>query len=424
VLTTPRAIDTPEPAAAARAAVHVARQPILDAKGVVYGYELLYRAAVHDTACTADGDLASARVLTDAVLDVGLDTLTGGRQAFLNLTRPLIVSQSPRLLPRTAAVFEVREDVEIDDQVVEACKSLHTQGYKLALDDFVVGSDAERLLPYVQFIKIDVQLTEMPLVLELPRRYKAARKVTMVAEKVETREVFDATRQAGYELFQGYYFCRPSTSTGTTLPSKQAIYLRLLSELNRADLTVRDVETLIKEDASLSLKVLRCVNSAAVPLRREVKSIHDAVVLLGIGPIRQWASVWCLASLNTGGSAELSTLALLRARSCELLGDDLSRVDNSELFLVGLCSLLDTMLGRPMHEALEHLPLSAEAKHALLGEPGVMRSVLDAIVAREHGAWSEIETSAASAGISDAAMSKAYLGALQWARELTRGGRP
>ena len=405
-----------------RTSVHVARQPILDEKGHVFGYELLYRATQTDTSCTADGDLASARVLTDAVLEVGLDTLTAGRPAFLNLTKPLITSQVATLLPHAAAVYELREDVEVDATVIEACRDLHDRGYRLALDDFVAGSPAEQLMPYVSFVKIDVQLTEMPLVLELPKRYKPHR-VTMVAEKVETREVFDATRQAGYTLFQGYYFCRPVIQTGSTLPARHTTYLRLLSALNRPDLTVLELEALIKEDAALSLKVLRCVNSAALPLRREVRSIHDAVVMLGIGPIKQWASVWCLAGLNKGGSPELATLALLRARSCELAGGDLRAVDTSELFLVGLCSLLDSMMGRPMAEALEHLPLSPAAKSALLGDRNPMRTVLEAILAQEKGEWADADASAAAAGLSKTTLSRSYLGALRWARALSRTER-
>jgi EAL and modified HD-GYP domain-containing signal transduction protein len=403
--------------AESRAKVHIARQPILDAKGHVFGYELLYRATQSSTTCTAEGDVASARVLTDAVLEVGLDTLTSGRPAFLNLTKPLITSQVATLLPHAAAVYELREDVEVDDEVVDACRDLHARGYRLALDDFESGSPAEQLMPYVSFVKIDVQLTDMPLVLELPRRYEP-HKVTMVAEKVETREMFDATRQAGYTLFQGYYFCRPIMSTGKTLPAQHATYMRLLSAINRPDLTVLELEELIKQDASLSLKVLRCVNSAALPLRREVRSIRDAVVLLGIGPIRQWASVWCLAGLNTSGSPELATLALVRARSCELAAS--SAADTSELFLVGLCSMLDSMLGRPMSEALEHLPLSPAAKGALLGEPSPMRSVLDAILAQETGAWDAAGQSAAAAGVAPDTLSDAYIGALRWARALTR----
>ena len=416
--TAPRESVSGPATAEPRATVHVARQPILDAKGQVFGYELLYRATQTATSCTEEGDLASARVLTDAVLEVGLDTLSDGRPAFLNLTKPLITSKVATLLPPAAAVFELREDVEVDDTVVEACRDLHARGYRLALDDFVPGSAAEQLMPYVSFVKIDVQLTEMPLVLELPVRYKPHR-VTMVAEKVETREVFEATRKAGYTLFQGYYFRRPVIQTGTTLPAKHAIYMRLLSELNRPDLTVRELEALIKQDAALSLKVLRCVNSAALPLRREVRSIHDAVVLLGIKPIRQWASVWCLAGVNTGGSPELATLALLRARSCELVASDLN-ADTSELFLVGLCSLLDAMLGRPMQEALEHLPLSPAAKQTLLGSPSPMRSVLDSILAQEIGDWADVDLSAADAGVSPASLSNAYIGALRWARALTR----
>src|SRR5690349_775505 len=347
-------VAAPTAEAEPRTSVHVARQPILDEKGHVFGYELLYRATQTDTSCTAEGDLASARVLTDAVLEVGLDTLTAGRPAFLNLTKPLITSQVATLLPHAAAVYELREDVEIDQEVIDACKALHGRGYRLALDDFVAGSSAEQLLPYVSFVKVDVMLGDMAEVLDLPRRFKQHR-VRMLAEKVETREVFEATKKAGYTLFQGYYFRRPVTQTGKALPANHAVYMRLLAELNREDLTILQLEALIKQDASLSLKVLRCVNSAALPLRREVRSIHDAVVLLGIRPIRQWASVWCLAGVNTGGSPELATLALLRARSCELVAGDLSSVDTSELFLVGLCSLLDSMLGCPMETALEHL---------------------------------------------------------------------
>jgi EAL and modified HD-GYP domain-containing signal transduction protein len=166
--------------------------------------------------------------------------------------------------------------------------------------------------------------------------------------------------------------------------------------------------------------VLRCVNSAALPLRREVRSIHDAVVLLGIGPIRQWTSVWCLAGLNTGGSPELATLALLRARSCELVAGHLPKVDNAELFLVGLCSVLDSMTGRPMAEALEHIPLSPAAKRALLGEPSPMRAILDGILAQEMGAWEQAGSCALNAGITHETLSDAYVGALKWARALSR----
>lgn len=395
----------------------VARQPILDPNEQVFGYELLYRAAPGDTACTTDGDLAGARVLTDAVLDIGLDTLTGGRLPFINLTRALLVGDGSTIVPPGAAVLEIREDVTIDDEVTRKVKELRGAGFRLALDDFIPDSDAEALLPYVEFVKLDVlALPEAELVRQAKRL--RAMGLTLVAEKVETRDVYERLKAAGYQMFQGYYFSKPVLHQGAALPARHVAYLGLLAELNRPDVTVREVEALVKQDASLSLRVLQCVNSAAFGIRREVTSIREALVLLGIEPIRKWASVWCLAGLNTGNTAELATLALLRARSCEALGEGLSEVQDSELFIVGLCSLLDVMLHRAMSDALRYLPLSSGAQSALLGDANRMRDVLDAVIAYEGGAFEQASGSAVKAGAPAARLPIAYAAALRWARQL------
>ena len=182
---------------------YVARQPILDERGRVFGYELLYRHAAGATTCTADGDLASARVLTGAVLDLGLETLTSGRQAFLNVTRPLLLGQLDTLIPPEGVVIELLESVAVDEQVIETCRGLRAKGYQLALDDFVPGSDAEALLPFVSYVKVDVLATPPSVVNELAVRLGAS-DVRLLAEKVESREVYEQTRGAGYSLFQGY----------------------------------------------------------------------------------------------------------------------------------------------------------------------------------------------------------------------------
>src|SRR5580765_8112573 len=139
-----------------RNTVCVARQPILDLAGRVYGYELLYRGSADATSCTTEGDIAGARVLSDAVLALGLDVLTNGRLAFINFTRSLLLNGAGTLLPPTSMVVELREDIEVDQEIVEACRSLHARGFALALDDFVPGSSAESLIPFVSFVKVDV----------------------------------------------------------------------------------------------------------------------------------------------------------------------------------------------------------------------------------------------------------------------------
>ena len=401
--------------------MHIARQAILDARGHVVGYELLYRGSVRDTACTVEGDVAGASVLTGAVLDLRLDALTDGRTAFINVTRSMLLNGVATLLRPSLALFELREDIQIDHEVIEACRALSEAGYRLALDDFVPGSDAEVLLPYVSHVKVDTLVHSREIVAALARRLSPGG-ITLVAEKVETREVFEWSRDAGCGLFQGHYFRKPEMRSGGAVPARHASHLRLLAALNQPTLTTDRLEDLIKQDAALSLRVLQCINSAAFPIRREVRSIGEALVLLGVGPIRKWASVWCLAKLNAGATSELATTALLRARACELLGDAVSDAEPGELFLVGLCSMLDVILGRPMAEALTDLPLSEAARDALLGHPNALRSVLDAVMAYEDGGWEDAVASAETIGARESGLHQAYTGALRWAHELGAAG--
>jgi c-di-GMP-related signal transduction protein len=403
-----------------RDTLYVARQPILEAGGDVFGYELLYRADADDLEGTPSQDLAAARVLSDAVLNVGLETLTGGRPAFINLSRSLLLGEVARLLPPTAVVFELHDIVRVDEAVVEACRRLHEDGYAIALCDFVPGCDAEALLPYARFVKVDVLTTPLPMQRELAK-YLAPSRVRMVAEHVETAEVFDAARAEGYALFQGHYFCLPKMCSAAAVRSRHVAYMQLLAALNRPGLSLSEVEDLIKHDVSLSYRVLRCINSAAFGLRREIKSIREALLLMGLAPIRSWASVWCMAGLNTGGTSELVTVALVRARCCELIGEHLESEEAPELFLIGLCSLLDAMLGRPLEDAVADLPLSPGARDAVLGmRRSPSRSVLNAVIAYERGAWDLSADELKAAGLQGNLVAEAYTGALSWARELTQ----
>lgn len=395
--------------------VHVARQGILDARGHVIGYELLYRGGPQETSGTADGDFAGARLLADAVLDLRLDTITDGRTAFINLTRSLLLTGAATLLRPEVAVFELRDDVAVDADVIEACRSLSSSGFRLALDEFVPDSSAEALLPFAAFVKVDVTRLGRSDVVALARRL-ADRGLPLVAQRVETHDAFNWTRDAGCTLFQGRYICEPQAHSGGGVAT-QAAHLRLLSAVNQPRITMDELEELVKQDAVLSLRVLQCINSAAFAIRREVRSIREALVFLGMAPIKKWASVWCLAKLNVGATSELATMAMLRARACELLASDLEDVDANEMFLVGLCSLMDAMVGRPMKEAIGDLPLTEAARGALLGERNRLRAVLDAVTAYEVGSWEEALTS--EFVTDELILPRAYFSALTWARELS-----
>jgi c-di-GMP-related signal transduction protein len=406
----------------AREGVFVARQPILNTAGHVFGYELLYRAGAEASSCEVPTDLAASRVLSDTVLNLGLDTLTDGRKAFMNVSRTLLLSGHATLLPPRAVVLEVLETVKVDDSIVQICKSLRGKGYSIALDDYLPGLDADALLPHANFVKVDVLNTTRDEWVAIRRAMPSH--VTMLAEKVESAEVYDDLRSIGYHLFQGYYFCRPKMFKAGTLSGHRLAYAQLLMALNNENVTVTQVEDLIKHDASLSYRVLRCINSAAYGIRRQIQSIRQAVVLLGLDQVRKWASVWALAGLNEGASAELVTVAILRARACELLAQSiLPREESSEYFLLGLCSLLDVILRKPMDEALSELPISDTIKSALLGDDNRARKVLDAVVAYERGEWDQASICSQQAGISLATLPEAYADALRWAHEMKQAAQ-
>ena len=406
-------VDAPE-------TVFVSRQPILDATGKVFGYELLHRETT--TTAPAGGEAAEAagaRGLTDVVLGLGLDTLAEGKPAFLNFTRELLVGQAATLLPAAKTVIQLRRGLQVDEAVVTACRELHDAGYRLALD-FISDPESERLLPFVKFLKIDVRSMSTAAAATLVKRFSVGN-AKVIAEKVEAAEAFKEAKGAGFTLFQGYYFCRPITCRATALPQRKLAYLQLLAALRQPNVGVREIEEIVKHDMSLSYRVLRCVNSAAFGLRSEVTSIRQALVMIGIAPIRKWVSVWSIAGLTSGGTSELATVSLLRARCCELLGEKLGgRVADSEMFLLGLCSLLDAILDKPLAEAIADLPLPGDMRAALLGDDNVPRQILDVVIAYENGQWDEALEKAKVLGLTEDSPATVYSDALKWARELSR----
>ncbi len=402
-----------------RQSVHIARQAILDADRRLCAYELLYRANQTDRSCTTAGDLAAARVLTDALLGIGLDSLTGGVPAFLNFTRSLLLADGAQLLPPDAVVIELLEDIVVDAEVIEKCRELKQQGYTLALDDFVAGSGAEALLPFASFVKLDVLDTPAAVWQPLAHRLASA-SVRVIAERIETLEVATQAREAGCTLFQGYYFSRPATRSAKTLPAKRLAYLNLFAALNKPDLTINELEDLVKRDVSLTMRVLRSINSAAYALRYEITSLRHALQLLGMQQVRTWASVWTMAGLNGNGPTEVMSIALLRGRSCETIGHAWSGAEaGGALFLVGLCSMLDTILDQPMDKAIAPLKLTAGVRDTLLGGNSAMRSILDAVIAHEQGDWEKSTQIMRRLGLPASLLPAAYTDALRWARDIT-----
>jgi EAL and modified HD-GYP domain-containing signal transduction protein len=396
----------------------VARQPILDRHARVMGYELLFRRSHSVQSCDAPNDEASARVIVDAVLSIGLETLTMGKRAFVNVSRGMLKRGVASLLPRDQVVIELLEDVIADPDTLEACRALKTAGYSIALDDYAGDPVVAPLVPLADYVKIDFRALATPAARALLIASLRPATPHLLAEKVETPEEYAQATAEGFACFQGYFFGRPAANPVKRIAARHMAYATLLVKLNKPDISVSELEDIVKQDVSLSYRVLRALNSAANPLRVEISSIRQAIILLGRDTIKRWASLWVIASMNENAHPELVASSIIRARCCEMVDTRLHR-DSGSGFLLGMCSLLDVILEQPMASVLSSLPVDAAIKAALLGETNERRALLDCVIAYERGEWDRFDALAAHAGTNADVLREAYHEALRWTRQLT-----
>jgi len=399
--------------------VFVARQPILDGSRRVFGYEIRF----HSTAESGDGpapnDYATARVISDGLLAIGLDNLIDGRRAFVNIGRRLLLEGIPAVLPPERVVIELSADVEADNEVLAACEQLRKSGYSISVDDFLPNEWTRDLVSFAQYLKVDYPSLPDPEASAQIIASAGPKGPALIAKSIETLDTFETASKDGYSYFQGFFFGRPLILQGRDVPGHRLANLRLLRALNDPDLSVHQLEELIKHDAALCYRILRTVNSAAYALQTTVHSIREALILLGRDTVRRWASLWALAGLNEQAHGELVAMSTVRARCCELLGQSVGGEDfGTEGFLVGMCSLLDAILARPMAAVLADLPLADETRGALLGQDNRTRRLLECAIAYERGEWEKCTALAARAGIKLTVLPIAYSEALRWSREL------
>jgi EAL and modified HD-GYP domain-containing signal transduction protein len=297
---------------------------------------------------------------------------------------------------------------------------LSDAGYVLALDDFAGEPEREALVDVVDILKIDFKLaTDHAMRREMVERYTGRCK-ELLAEKVETREDEKHAKDLGYSLFQGFYYSEPRVQSRRDIPRLKQSYLLFLQQLRQPELDMPRIEALIRGEVSLSVRLLKYLNSCAFGLSRPISSIRQALVYLGEQPLRRWGSVVAIAGLGDDGPQELVVTTLVRARFCELLGEKVG-MDPGEAFLVGLVSSLDALLGKPREEVLAEIGVDAEIMRALDGNQSNLGRLFAAVSAYERGNWDEVSDSLSSLRRDkDQAktISALYCQAVEWARAL------
>lgn len=397
---------------------YVARQPIFDRDEKVFGYELLFRDGMENAFHGTDADAASHSTLDSSLL-MGLDVLCDGRRAFMNCTRSTLTGGLITLLPSQSTVVEILESVAIDAEVLAACHHLQEAGYLIALDDYVSDDPRQGLAEIADIIKVDLKLTTMEQRAALMKQHSPGR-CRMLAEKVEDHADFIAARDMGFVFFQGYFLRRPEIMTAHDVPGNRLNYLRMLQAVSQAELVVPEIEKLIKTEASICYRLLRYMNSAKFGFSSEIHSVRHALSILGEREVRRWVRLIATVGAGQGKTSDLVLCALVRARFGELLSP-LVNHGESDLFLLGLLSLLDVMLEMSMSEILEKIPLDAETKAVLRAQPSLLRPIYQLILAHESGEWKEARAMCDEMNLDYDIVATSYWQAQQWAREVSSG---
>jgi c-di-GMP-related signal transduction protein len=397
----------------------IARQPIFDKRLQVYAYELLFRSGPQNF--FQPGRNVSTSVIADSATLFDLEALIGPARAFVNVDALALKLGLARLLPPDRIVVEILETVKPTEEIVAICRDLRDAGYLLALDDFTGDPSLNPLVELAQFLKVDFQLLDEEGRASVAKKYGNG-KLSLLAEKVETESDLAQARHHGYSYFQGYFFCRPSMIQAREIPGDKLLQLELLNAVAAPDIDYAKIEDLLKRHPSLLYRLLRYLNSPVLGLRTEIHSVRQGLALLGETEFRRWVSVFAILDMGSGKPPELIRTALTRAYFCE----ELSRAaglseKKSSLFLMGLLSITDALLDKPIAEVLEALPVTQEVKIALIGGDGEnrLREVYELLLSLERAEWSQLSSHVDHLGCPEETIPDSYKAALQKASAIS-----
>lgn len=399
--------------------VFLARQPIFNVQKKVVAYEILYRQGVKNIYNEElDGDVATTSVVSDALVNFGLNGLTNGKMAFINFTKNLLMEDLPLMIPSAELTIEILETVEVDSRFVEKIAYLKGKGYTIALDDFVDNEKFNDILPYVDIIKVDF------LVLGYEGRKLVADKykrlgIRLLAEKVESNRDFEEAVNCGYELFQGFFFEKPVVCKSKGINVSTYNYMEILKETVDDEPSFDKLSKIVKSDLSLTYKLLRLINSPAFYTNSQITSVNHALTLLGLNEIRKWVTLIMLRDVSSDKPDEIIKVSLIRAIFAEHIAAHFGLKNReTEAFLLGLFSLIDTIMEKPLFEVLEQLPLKDDVKSGLLGMKNSFHDLLRLLKYYEKGNWDMIIEVAESRQVDYKILNQMYLDAVVDANKL------
>lgn len=402
--------------------VFIGRQPIFNLNEQVIAFELLYRKKNVNTFPLVNPDVATIDVLVNAFLSVGFEELTKGKPCFVNFTENLLMNSFLDFLDPEKVVIEILEDVPITVQLVKRVKVLKSKGFKIALDDFVLDKRVQHydeLFAQTDYIKVDFLLSSLSERMEIENHVRTHYPhIKLLAEKVETRNQYEVAKHSGYVLFQGYFFEKPQVIMTRDIPPNTVQYLHIISLLKDEEPNVTEVAENIERDISLTYKLLQLINSSSKRTKSKVRSIKQAILLLGLTELRKWIYLLAMREIehskNNDIFKELMRSSLFRAKVCEKLAKLEYKRNFPEYFLLGMFSLIDSLLQRPMYVILQQLPFSDEIAETISGGETAMSPYLQFSIALGKLDWETLGELAPMFKLDMVHIDKIYEEATEW----------
>ena len=397
--------------------IFIARQGIYDLNEKVVAYELLYRNSIKNKYDIEIEDEKATYQVIDNISSFGLDVLTENKKAFVNFSEQVIKDNVATLLPKDNVVIEVLETVNPSQEIINKLTALKELGYSIALDDVVSLDYVKKFVGIVDIVKIDFILCDKQEIKEVVFFCKK-NNIKVLAEKIETKEDLFEAKNLDCDYFQGYYYSKPSVFLGKDISIKNTSIFMLLVELVRENYNLDKVDYIMKTDLALTYKFLRFINSSYFNFLQEIKSIKQAIMLIGRGELRKWLSILTVSEMSPQNE-EYTTNIIIRARLCEEIASAINLKDSSSAFMVGLFYNIDEMIDKDIHYVVKTLPLNKDVKRALLGEENIYRNILELSIAYENLDKENIEKLCKKLIINEGKLLDLYYKSLEWGRDIS-----
>jgi EAL and modified HD-GYP domain-containing signal transduction protein len=400
----------------------ISRQAIFDKDINVIGYEIVIRdgfsSILKGESSQFDPSKAdSAEGLSNLFSILDINTITSYKKPFIHFSPTLLEDRIAMLFSWEHLGIIVDTPESYEEQVIDSCLELKRRGYTIILDKFNIRKSDERYISVASYIRLSAK--ELDLDTKSSLLFLKEKEIKLLASQVDSSIQFNNLVISGFSLFQGNFYSTPQIIPGNEIPAIKIHYFKLMREVLKPEIHFTVIEDIINKDPALSYKLLKIVNSAAFGLRKEITSIRQALVIVGANEIKKWVSLITVGHLGNDKPDELLKRSLFRASFCELMSNLVGLSEqSSELFFMGMFSLIDAFVDKPLDEVLNQLPISEDITEALLKNSGPFAQIYSLLIQYEACSWDDLIQISRDLQINPNELPNVYFDALEWVKQI------